>query len=301
LNVHIKSFLFTISAVLFWSTAATAFKLTLEGMSDLQLLFYSSLTSLLILFLLILINSPKEIKNTFSRKYIHNNIILGITNPLLYYLVLFKAYELLPAQEAMPLNYTWPIAITLFSILFLGSKISVKIIIGMLIAFFGVVVIALRGDFLSLQFHDIFGVTLAVGSSFIWASYWTLNLKVKSSNLSKLFSAFFYGALFISVYVIFFDSVELNDYSYLLGAAYIGFFEMSFTFYLWLKGLSLSQDKAKTATLVYISPFLSMILIALIVGETIWYSSWAGLFLILLGILVQHLAVKNGKLKFSLK
>ena len=301
MNIHFKSFLFTISAVLFWSTAATAFKLTLEGMSNLQLLFYSSVISLFILFVLILINSPGELKNTFSKKYIYQNIILGIANPLLYYLVLFKAYNLLPAQEAMPLNYTWPIAITLFSILFLGSKITLKIIGGMLVAFFGVVVIAVRGDFLSLQFYDIFGVTLAFGSSFIWASYWTLNLKVKTSNLSKLFSAFFYGTILITLYVLFFDSFILTNYTYILGAVYIGFFEMSFTFYLWLKGLSLSQDKAKTATLVYISPFLSMILIALVVGETIWFSSWVGLFLILLGILIQHLAIKNGKIKFSLK
>jgi drug/metabolite transporter (DMT)-like permease len=301
LNIHLKSVFFTVSAVLFWSTAATAFKLTLNGMNNIQLLFYSSIVSLIVLFLLLTLISPKDLKNTFSKKYIIQNIILGLANPFLYYLVLFKAYQLLPAQEAMPLNYTWPITISLFSVIFLSSKISLRIVIGMLTAFLGVVFIALRGDILNLKFHNLLGVSLAFGSSFIWAGYWILNLKTKTSNLSKLFSAFFYGSIFITVYMLMFDTPKLDNYEYLLGAVYIGLFEMSLTFYLWLKGLSLSQNKAKTATLVYISPFLSMLFIAVIVGESIFFSSWAGLFLIVLGIAVQHIALKNGKIKISLE
>ena len=34
---------------------------------------------------------------------------MGLFNPFLYYLVLFKAYDLLEAQEAGTLNYIWPI------------------------------------------------------------------------------------------------------------------------------------------------------------------------------------------------
>ena len=106
MNNNLKSFLFTISAVLLWSTAATAFEITLEGMNNLQLLFYSCLISTIVLFILLQINSAKEIKHTFAKVHLKQNLLLGITNPFLFYLVLFKAYYLLPAQEAMPLNYT---------------------------------------------------------------------------------------------------------------------------------------------------------------------------------------------------
>ncbi|MCB0749832.1 MAG: EamA family transporter, partial [Ignavibacteriae bacterium] len=88
------------------AAAATAFKLTLAGMNNIQLLFYSAIFSTMVLFLLLLFNVPKEIKNIFSVKFLKANLILGLINPFLYYLVLFKAYSLLPAQEAMPLNYT---------------------------------------------------------------------------------------------------------------------------------------------------------------------------------------------------
>ena len=36
---------------------------------------------------------------------------LGLLNPVAYYLVLFKAYDLLPAQVAQPINYAWPIVL----------------------------------------------------------------------------------------------------------------------------------------------------------------------------------------------
>lgn len=300
MNTNIKSFLFTISAVLFWSTAATAFKITLQGMNNLQLLFYGSIVSTIILLILLIINNPKKVTNTFSRKYIKQNLLLGLINPFIFYLVLFKAYYLLPAQEAMPLNYTWPITITFFSVLFLNSKINLRIIVGLLFAFIGVVIIGTHGNIFELKFNNLYGVVLAVGSSIIWATYWTLNIKDKRNELEKLFSAFFFGSIFISIYVVLFDTLRLNNYTYLFGAVYIGIFEMSLTFFLWLKGITLSKNKAKTATLVYLSPFLSMIFIALILNEEILISSLIGLLLIVSGIIIQHISIRNGVLVLKL-
>ena len=44
--------------------------------------------------------------------------ILGLVNPFLYYLVLFKAYDLLPAQEAQAINYTWALMLAFLSVIF---------------------------------------------------------------------------------------------------------------------------------------------------------------------------------------
>jgi drug/metabolite transporter (DMT)-like permease len=296
-----KSLLFALSAVLLWSTSATAFKLTLEGMNNIQLLFYSSFTSTIILFIIIKFKQPEEIKTCFQLKFTKNNLLLGFINPFLYYLVLFKAYSLIPAQEAMPLNYTWPIAIGLFSSIFLKQRLTLKTIVGMLIAFFGVLIIAIRGDLLSFKFHNVLGVSLALGSSIIWASFWTMNLIDKRSESIKLFSAFLYGTIIIFVYVVLFDSFALNNFKYILGSTYIGLFEMGITFFLWMTGLQLSDNRAKTATLAYLSPFISMVFISLILGEELFLSSIFGLLLIVGGILFQHILFKEGKVKFNLK
>lgn len=293
MNIQTKSNLFAFSAVLFWSTVATAFKLTLEGMNYAQLLFFSSFFSTVILFFFAKKESGANLKILFGKKALIKSAALGLINPFFYYLVLFKAYSLLPAQEAQPLNYTWPIAISIFSVIFLDQKLTLKTIAGLLLAFFGVAVIATRGNLLSLEFHSLFGVILAAGSSIIWAAFWILNLKDDRESGIKLFGAFFAGTIFTAVYILLFDSFKLDDYTYISGAAYIGFFEMGITFFLWMKALQLSDNKAKTSTLAYLSPFISLVFIALILRETLLFSSIIGLVLIVGGILIQRIGKKT--------
>jgi drug/metabolite transporter (DMT)-like permease len=281
--------------VLFWSTVATAFKLTLRGMNNAQLLFYSSLTSLIVFFFFALKNSRNELKQFFKKQHIRKNTVLGFINPFVYYLVLFKAYSILPAQEAQPVNLTWPLILSILSVMFLKQKLPARTIIGLLISFVGVVVIATRGNVFSLQFHNLFGVLLALGSSFIWSVFWILNLLDKREESIKLFGAFFFGTIYTGIYIFFFDSFGPIERKFMVGAVYIGLFEMGITFFLWLKALSLSEDKAKTSTMVYLFPVISLSFITLIVGEKLYASSIAGLALILSGILFQQVNIFKKK------
>ena len=292
MNRDTKSLIYALSAVFLWSTVATAFKLTLEGLSFMQLLFWAALTSTIVLYL-IAVKEKHNLKDlVFSKRYLPKNILMGFINPFLYYMVLFKAYSLLPAQEAQPLNYTWPIVISIFGVLFLGQKLSVKILTGLLISFLGVVVLATHGEIFGFKFHSLYGTTLAVGSSVIWATFWTLKMKDKRPVSAKLFSSFFFGTIFSFIYILSVEHFYIPETKYLLGAIYIGLFEMGITFFLWLKGIGLSRDKSKTSTLAYLSPFISLIFIAFILGEKILPSSIAGLVFIVGGILIQHLNFK---------
>ncbi len=71
----------------------------------------------------------------------HTNIwlgILGIINPFAYYLILFRAYELLPAQEAQPLNYTWALTMTYLSIVILKQPLKFYDFLAGIICYVGV-------------------------------------------------------------------------------------------------------------------------------------------------------------------
>ena len=91
--------LFALLAVLMWSTVATAFKITLSYFSALQMLFVASLVSSLVL-LIICTNQRKLtlLKESFFKKPFFY-LLMGAINPFLYYLLLFQAYDLLPAQQ----------------------------------------------------------------------------------------------------------------------------------------------------------------------------------------------------------
>ncbi|MGE5679914.1 MAG: DMT family transporter [Bacillota bacterium] len=284
-----KSLLYSLSAVLLWSTVATAFKLSLEGLDHIQLLFYSSLTSTIVLFLIVIFTPGLSLKKHLTKSDIKSSLLLGLLNPFLYYLVLFKAYSLLPAYEAQPLNYTWPITLSVLSAIVFKEKLKAMTIAGLLLAFSGVTLIATRGDLTGLSFGNPLGVILAVGSSIIWAVYWVINIKDRREASVKLFGAFAAGTIYSAIYLAVFSSFSVKMPLYTLGAVYVGLFEMGITFFLWMKGLSLSKNNANTSTLAYLSPFLSLIFIALILNEKIYFYSVLGLILIISGILVQQL------------
>ncbi len=284
-----KSLVYALTAVLLWSTVATAFKLTLLGMNNVQLLFYASLTSFFVLFIIARRNSPGDLNLFFTKQHIKKNVLHGFINPFVYYLILFEAYRILPAQEAQPINLIWPLILSIMSVIFLKQKLSVPSIVGLIVSFIGVSVVATRGNLLSFQFHNLTGDLLALLSSFVWSGYWIINLLDKREESIKLVGSFFFGTIYTGLYILFFDSFDQFEIKYLFGAVYIGLFEMGITFFLWLKAISLSENKAKTANLIYLFPVISFSMIALILGEKIYMSSVAGLLLIIGGILVQQL------------
>ena len=291
-----KAYLYAISAILCWSTIASAFKLTLQYMDFVEVLFYSSFISTSVLWLLIVTQGKTALLYRIDWKDTRHAAFRGLLNPFLYYLVLLKSYTLLKAQEAGTLNYIWPITLVLLSIPLLKQKIRLLSIFAIVVSFSGILVISTEGHLSSLSFREPLGVFLALASSIFWALYWIFNVKDKKDELVKLFMNFGFGTVFIFIYLVFFHGMGLPSTEGLLGSFYIGLFEMSLTYFLWLMGLKYSVNTAKVSNLVYISPFISLIIIQQVIGEQILISTVVGLILIVTGILVQAVT-KPGKQK----
>jgi len=282
-----KAYILALTAVLLWSTVATAFKLALEKYDYLQFLFISSATALIFLFFVLLVQ--KKLKLIF---YISKNdwiklVVGGVLNPFLYYIVLFKAYSLLPAQMAQSLNYTWPIVLVIFSLIVFKQKLQAKAIFSFIIGFLGVVIISFKGNFYLQDNTDLFGVGLAIGSSVIWAAFWIINSMVKTEAILSLFVNFLVGFVFIAPLMLVFSSFPLYDKLALPAAVYSGLFEMGITFVVWMTALKLTKSTAKISNLIFFAPFISLFIINLVLKEDILPSTIIGLAVIILGILID--------------
>ena len=75
--------------------------------------------------------------------------------------------------------------------------------------------------------------------------------------------------------------------------SYVGLFEMGITFLFWLKAMKTATNTALISNLIFISPFISLLLLSAIIGETIYVSTIVGLALIITGLLVQRLHFKK--------
>lgn len=284
-----KAYIFAFLSILCWSTVATAFKIALKYQDFTHLLLISSFSSVIILLLIISFQGKLRQIVQQTGKDILFSILLGFLNPFLYYLVLFKAYSLLPAQMAQPLNYTWGVVVVLLSIPILKQRISIVNIIALLVSFLGVIIISTKGDILSLNINEPLGVALAVGSSLIWSLYWLFNLKDVRDEIIKLFFNFLFGFIFIFFYIFIFEEFNLPSNAGVLSSIYIGIFEMGITFVFWLKALKLSKTTSQVSNIIFLSPFISLVFINCILGEKILISSFIGLAFIVGGIIIQQL------------
>lgn len=283
-----QAYKFALISVFLWSTVATAFKISLSYLSPIELLFYSSISSLFILGVIIVYQKKVpavilHVKSQFGLVF-----ILGAINPFVYYLILFKAYDILPAQEAQAINYTWALMFAYLGIIFLKNKLSRGDIIAGLVCYFGVLIIATKGEPFSLEFSNFYGVSLALFSTILWSMYWIFNTKSKVDGVVGLFSNFLIGVILISFFIGFTGGVSIPNLQASLGAIYVGFFEMGITFVFWLKAVNLTTNISKISNLIFLSPFLSLIFIYVFVGEQILISTIVALFFIIGGLVIQQ-------------
>jgi drug/metabolite transporter (DMT)-like permease len=282
-------YLFALTAILLWSTSGTAFKLALRGMDSLQLLFVASTVAWIFLFLVLVFRkNTGEIWKSTPANLLHS-AAGGFLNPFLYYFILLKAYTVLPAQIAGPLNYTWPVMLVLLSVPFLKQKIRPVELAAILISFAGVVVISSQGrNIFTTPVNEPVGVILALSSSVIWASFWIFNVKDSRPEIIKITLNFFFGSIFTGIALLISPKPVTFNIS-MIPAVYVGLTEMAIAFVCWLTALENTANNARISNLVFISPFIGLFFINLILGEHIYWTTPAGLVLIVGGILLQQL------------
>ena len=290
-----KAYFFAGLSILCWSTIASAFKIALKYQDNFQLLMGSAIFSFFILLMVVILQGKIKETLSFSAKDYLISAIMGFLNPFLYYIILFKAYSVLPAQVAQPLNMTWPVVLVLISIPILGQKIKFISILALFISFSGVLLISSQGANGNYQPEQLPGIIMATGSSIIWALFWILNVKDPRDEVIKLFLNFFFALIFLAISIPLLKTSLPSGKEAWLSSAYVGFFEMGFAFIFWLKALKYSETTDKVSNLIYISPFLSLIFIHYIVGEKIYITTIAGLILIVAGILLQNTGKKRKK------
>lgn len=287
-NNQRAAYLYAGLAVICWSTIASAFKIALAGSEILLLLFTANLTALAVYFIFIVFSGKTNQLFSKSLRSYFRSMLMGLLNPFMYYIILLKAYSLLPAQLAQPLNFIWPVTFMLLAIPMLGHKFSFQSLIALLLSFTGVFFIASRNHLTSFSIEEPAGILLALGSSVIWALYWILNLRDRRDDHVKFFLNFFFSAVYLFIVLAITGNFQIHHSVRLLPAIYIGLFEMGITYIFWLKSLELASYPERITNVIYLTPFLSLVLIHLVLKEKIYITSVVGLFLIVSGIIIQN-------------
>ena len=271
---------------------ATAFKWALEFNTPMALITLAATVSWCFFGVRVIgadsLQSMREMKSALVIRC----LLLGLLNPALYYWILFTAYDLLPAQDAMAINYTWGLTLPLVASLF-SRTLPTKYETGLaLLSYLGILVIATNGNLGSLEFDQPAGVALALFSTVIWGLSWVVNSRIVDANnidpelaLFLNFSAALPVLWIVTGLMGQLPSVSMGS---LLGGLYVGLFEMGIAFVLWMNAMRLTDNPLRISSLIFLAPPLSLLLIGTVLNETIAGSTLVGLVIILVGLAGQQ-------------
>ncbi len=277
-----------VGTIALWSTVATGFKLGLEVLEPIQLLFLGSATALVIFCI-------AAIRTGWPRDgfYAGEGLLLGVLNPFLYYVVLFEAYDRLPAHIAQPLNQTWAVTLAILSVPILGQKLSLRTIIGILVSYGGVLILLSQGRITVATEFDGLGIFLALFSTILWAVYWLFNARSKTSAEALMATSFLIATPIIGLVCWAEPGLPPITPQTMFYGAWVGVAEMGIAFLLWQRALRLTQNVARMGQLIFLVPFVSLIMIGAVVGEKVGASAWIGLVVIVAGVLLARRETTN--------
>ena len=169
-----------------------------------------------------------------------------------------------------------------------GPELSRRDVAAVIMGYTGVVIIATRGRVTDMQFDSVEGVILALASTVLWAVYWLASARNPRDPLVSLCLNFLLATPLALLACALFSNLSPPSAGGVVAAVYVGLFEMGVTFALWSAALRMASKVALVGNLIFLSPLISLVWIATVLGESLHPATFVGLALIIPAVILQQ-------------
>ena len=280
-----KTYILAAISVLFWSTVATVSKLLLGSIDKYQVLCISALFAAAALLVINLLTGRLKRLRTFRTMDYVKTIVPSFLGNFLYYVFYYDGTGRMPTSQAFIVNYLWPIMSVVFACILLKEKLTGRKMIAFAMSFLGIFTVAGK-DIFQFNGNILIGTAMCTAGAVSYGLFTALVKKWDYDRLLTMMLGFFTSSL-LSLAVTLFKGVswDIAPVAF-LGLGWNGVCCMALASTCWMLALK-EGNTAKVSNLAYITPFLSLVWVAVFLKEmpTVW--SVAGLCLIMLGILIQ--------------
>lgn len=191
LSIIKKGYIYAIISAVLFGTAGIFVKLSYEtGLNSINLLTFQYIIGVIIMFIIAFIKN-KNMLHIRKTELLHL-VVLGVVGNTLMTLFYYKAFEYLPVAIVTMLLYTSPIIIALYTSLFRNTRLGIRKIIAISIAFSGCLLTLniLFGNFTFSDKGVLFGLLSAIFYSFM-SLYSEKHLKAVNSLAINAYSTLF--------------------------------------------------------------------------------------------------------------
>ena len=293
-----KNYIFAITTVFMWSTLAAVVKLLLSDIPNLQALAISSYISSGFLLIVNVFTGKIKVMKSLKLKDIGIISGLGFIGLFVYSALYYYGLSQLTSQEACIVNYLWPIMLVIFSCIILKEKLTAMKAVAMVCSFVGIVVLSM-GSGENTDGNVTLGIVSCIIAAACYGLFSVLNKKFSyDQNISMMI--FWLVAAVCSTILGFVTEewVSLDGRQW-LGMLWLGIVVDAIAYLLWAIALNGAGNTAKIANIAYLTPFLSLVVSAVLLKEEITLRALIALVFIIGGILLQSLYEQRRKDKVN--
>ena len=283
-----KNYLYAIAAVLMWSTLAAVSKMMLKDLPNLQTLAISGAIAFLFLFFINLKNGKWKLLKTYKAKDYAIISGLGLLGLFVYSALYYYGLRWLSSQEACILNYLWPMMLVAFSCLILKERLTGIKLLAMLCSFAGIVLLC-AGSSGSTGGSAGLGMVACICAAACYGLFSVLNKKLDYDQEIFMMLGWLLVAVASAVLGLSTENWVVLQPAQWGGMLWLGIATNAIAYLWWALSLQGIENTAKIANLAYLTPFLSLVVSFVLLGEKISLRALAALVFIVGGVLLQSL------------
>ncbi len=288
MKARLLSYWKPLAAVAFWGISFIATKIALDELAPLSIIFLRLILASILLAILA-VYSNKKFDLSWKN---HGSIFILALIAAFHLWIQVTGMQYTTAANTGWIIGTAPIFMAIVGYIAFKESLSPIRISGILLAFFGLLMLISKGDFSSIDLLSNKGDFLILASAFTWSVYSAVNKKISltySPLLTVLF-LFLMMAVIISPFSISSQSIQsviaLSTKSW-IAILFLGIFCSGVAYVLWAQALK-EMDSVKVGAFLYFEPFVTVFGAWLLLNEEITFLMIFSGFIITLGVLLVN-------------
>jgi drug/metabolite transporter (DMT)-like permease len=267
--------------VLIWSFIPIVSRFGQDGMDSFQFLFWSNLISVIAVISVALASGYTPAKLfILPRDIVAKVFVLGFLD-CLFYLLLYYGYSIENGIAVLVIQYSWPLIIILLSVVLLKDRLSGRQIIGVMVGFIAVIITFTKGQITQLYVDNPTALLLVFSGAFCFALMSVFSRQYSIDPYISTVWLFIFSTLTSLVLLLSLSEMQLPPQGALWPTLINGVLINGVSYILWFKAMN-AGNSTKIASVVFLSPVLSVLWLVLLLSEPFEIAYIIGVMLVII-------------------
>lgn len=262
-----KGTIYALLAVAMFATLGTAFKVAVGYLDSYSVVVWMGVFATLTLLLYLGVTGQMHTVIGELRKRPLFFPLAGMIGLGVQQMLCLRTYELIPANQAVILHYTYPLMMLVLARLLFREQSGWRAVVCVLLGFTGVCVLVVSGRTLG-DVRLSTGVAVALGTAFSFALFCVLIKHARFPITAGMFLFNLFGLVFLLCLLPWYPMRWAPGSTIMALLAYLGVFPTALAFILWNRALRMIPT-GRSSNCALLVPIISLICIAIVLKERI--------------------------------